>query len=99
MARRQDWLHALARLVDSGFDPEAPVACPNADRGAVQHRYVVEQVSRVGFAVVWCDKCVEGILVSRAEAPEGATTADLTDPGALDGVPDLIIAAGPQGSP
>ena len=99
MDKRQSWLCALGNLIDSGFDPEAPVPCPNADGGHIQHRYVVDPQSRLGFAVIWCDRCADGALISRARAPEGAVTAEIADPGALDGVPDLVFATNDEDVP
>jgi hypothetical protein len=88
MADREAWLKALARVAE-GHGEAADSPCPVCGRDCLEVRYVVDDSSRVGYALFWCGACLHGISVSRVRAPEGVVTWPIGDPASVAGVPDF----------
>jgi hypothetical protein len=88
MAGRQAWLAVLARVVD-GRQSTGTGLCPNCDRDQLEIRYIVDEETRVGYLLFWCNACLHGITVSRVRAPKGMPTRVIGDPEAIVDVPDF----------
>ncbi|MFJ5924345.1 hypothetical protein ACIQF6_17275 [Kitasatospora sp. NPDC092948] len=74
-----DWQDAFERSYDRL--PEAPVEiCPSCGLGKVSLAYMVKNGSSAGSVFVWCDSCLKGIVISRAEVPEGVTPLEFGSP-------------------
>lgn len=68
---RNKWMHILMQLT-TDFDRVNQINCPNCKECEIDYLYIGEASTRVGFLQVWCKKCLKGIYVSRAVAPQNA---------------------------
>jgi hypothetical protein len=83
-AARSEWLTAFAQMLDAS-NRVAP--CPSCGNPELAARYVIDEGTRMGYALFWCNSCLEGITVSRAKAPSGVETRSFDDADPLEGVP------------
>jgi hypothetical protein len=47
--------------------------CPNCGHDALRLVFTGHESTGVGYASFWCDNCLQGIVISRAPIPVGAT--------------------------
>jgi len=88
-AKRDPWLDAYLEKLGGG----APT-CPVCQEGAVAWRHVGESATRMGYAILWCARCLRGGHVSRVRAPEGEPLVSIHDgEAALAGLPAIQLAA------
>jgi hypothetical protein len=71
------WLEIAARL--GRGEPAKGARCPNCGDENVDHRYVGDPVSRVGYLAAWCPVCLHGIHISRVRIPERETPIAYSD--------------------
>ncbi|MFG1673094.1 hypothetical protein [Micromonospora sp. NPDC049282] len=64
------WLAAYNRIRDAA-PKSVEVTCPSCGRGRVHVSWTGDPVTRIGYAVVWCDACEKGIYLSRVGVPDG----------------------------
>jgi hypothetical protein len=50
---------------------QAEVSCPSYGDGLVRVAFTGEESDRIAYASVWCDNCLNGILISRTRVPAG----------------------------
>jgi hypothetical protein len=65
------WFSAFSR-VHAAWPDEVDVPCPQGDGGHVRVAYIGDPNTRIGMAFAWCDRCQQGIYLSRVGIPEGA---------------------------
>ncbi len=46
--------------------------CPNCGEQGIDYLYIGDEHTRVGYMQLWCNKCLKGIYISRALAPQKA---------------------------
>lgn len=61
------WLHLPIQQADA-----ASVCCPECGTPGLQHQYVGDPVTKIGYLAIWCPACNHGVHVSRVEIPPGA---------------------------
>ncbi|MCO5998656.1 hypothetical protein [Actinoallomurus rhizosphaericola] len=88
MTDRATWLRTLAK-VRAGPGDAVTGSCPNCACDRLHARYIADRESRLGYTLLWCDACLQGISVSRAKAPEDMPIWPLEDPASTVGVPDF----------
>lgn len=64
------WLDAYSQVVDALPD-KASVLCPSHADGTVQVAFTGDLEERIGYVIVWCGACLEGIALDRLHVPEG----------------------------
>jgi hypothetical protein len=83
-----DWLKQFGRI---SKDPDSAVSatCLSCGEGPLRIQFVADAETRVGYAAMWCEACMQGIHVSRARVP--AQVSFLTFEQAADGaLPDFL---------
>jgi len=69
------------------------LACPDCSASALRLVYVVvDLVDRLGYGAFWCDACLQGISLSRAEAPAGAAVALFGETAGVS-IPDYAVVS------
>lgn len=68
---RKDWIKIVPQIIDN-FDNIIQILCPNCKECEIEYLYIGDERTRVGFLQVWCNKCLKGIHISRAKAPQNA---------------------------
>lgn len=73
------WLDAV-KAIASGLDDDTLPICPACRRQPVDYLYVGDATTRLGYLVVWCNACQQGVRISRAQAPVHAHFMTFTEP-------------------
>lgn len=68
---REKWMKILPQIIENLSDLQF-VECPNCGENDVEYLYVGDEITRVGYMQIWCNKCLRGIYISRAVAPDRA---------------------------
>ena len=76
---QRDWRNAYLARIDG-----RPVRCPACGEGDVQLGFIGSEESRLGYAVLWCPKCMKGGYISRVSIPEGWPMLPIGDQAALE---------------
>jgi hypothetical protein len=86
------WMQAFSRVRDALPDKVA-VPCPSRGDGTVRVSFTADPETRIGYAIAWCDVCLNGIYVSRCAAPPGVDilTFDATDEERDAVIPDVRL--------
>lgn len=83
------WLAAYVEKLGGGTP-----ACPVCREGAVAWRHVGDAATRMGYAILWCPRCLSGGHVSRVRVPEGEPLVSIHDgEAALAGLPAIRFVA------
>ncbi len=61
------------------IDEKNELICPECRVNNVEYQYVGDKESRVGYLVIWCNACNNGIRISRVKAPIGENMLSFTD--------------------
>ncbi len=65
------WMYLVSDINNSL--PNLPaLACPNCYRLGVDFQYVGDLEIRIGYMVIWCPFCLQGIQISRVSIPAQA---------------------------
>lgn len=59
------WLNLSAKIQENDID----LICPKCNKKDIDHIYVGDINSRLGFMEVWCNSCLHGIHISRVKIP------------------------------
>lgn len=87
--RRDPWLAVYLEKLGGGTP-----ACPVCREGAVAWRHVGDPATRIGYAIVWCSRCLRGGHMSRLRAPDGEPLVSIHDgEAALGGLPAIRFGA------
>ena len=65
------WLHLGSKIVGD-LENTNQLICPNCGKQGIDYLYVGDEQTRVGYVQIWCNKCLKGIYISRAIAPQKA---------------------------
>lgn len=65
------WLETVAQITEN-FDEVNQIKCPSCGANGIDYLYIGDGRTRIGFLMVWCNRCLKGINVSRAAAPPNA---------------------------
>ncbi|WP_155973082.1 hypothetical protein [Paenibacillus sp. Leaf72] len=68
----KQWLQ-LAAIVKETYPNVPKFKCPSCSSGNINFEYIGDAIRRKGYFLIWCNECLEGILISRIEIPEKAT--------------------------
>lgn len=68
---REKWLKLLFDTEGNLNDSQA-IECPACKEKGVEYVYTGDVKTRIGYLQVWCGRCLRGIYVSRAKAPDNA---------------------------
>lgn len=68
---REKWLSLLFDTEGNLFDSQT-IKCPACKEKGVEYLFTGDAKTRIGYLQVWCSKCLRGIYVSRAKAPDNA---------------------------
>lgn len=76
MAKRSytTWLHLAANI-----NSLKKSICPICNMISLEHIYVGDSKTRVGFLRVWCKNCLKGIHISRVLVPEDENLIDFNE--------------------
>lgn len=75
------WIHAFAEMQDKlivGAE-EKMIFCPSCGLHNLQLSYVAQPATRVGYACLWCNTCLQGIWLSRVKVPLGVEFTSLDE--------------------
>lgn len=64
------WVDAYEQVYRA-LPARSVVVCPSCGDGFVRVSFTGDDQDRVAYASVWCDSCLNGILISRTRAPVG----------------------------
>ena len=65
------WMYLVTDINNSL--PNFPaLACPNCYQLGVDFQYVGDLQTRIGYMVIWCPFCLQGIHISRVGIPDQA---------------------------
>ena len=64
------WMDAFG-LVRDALPGSRAVPCPSCGEGNVRVSYTGDPETRIGYAIAWCDVCLNGIYLSRVGVPDG----------------------------
>ena len=53
--------------------------CPECGEKAIEYLYVGDKNTGIGYLPIWCNKCKQGIQLSRVGIPEGAKKISIND--------------------
>lgn len=83
---RTNWLRAYAHFV---ADPNhrSTLACPSCGQKKYAIRNIANPQTRLGYALFWCESCLNGIKFTPAKAPDDVRVWPIDDPESLAGVP------------
>ncbi|WP_051109133.1 hypothetical protein [Paenibacillus ginsengihumi] len=73
----KEWLR-LAAIVKAAAPDE--LRCPRCGSGKIGHQFVGDAERRIGFLLLWCSDCLEGIHISRIDIPEKAAVIPFSAP-------------------
>ena len=79
MATYDQWLAAYSAVYDAVPD-DADLACPNCGHKTLRLVFTGDLDRGIGYGHFWCDTCLQGIGISRAPIPDGATVQNIHDP-------------------
>ena len=68
---KKDWTKVISEITED-FNRVDQLKCPNCGECGIDYMYVGDGHTRIGFLLIWCNKCLKGIHVSRAAAPRNA---------------------------
>lgn len=68
---KSEWTRIISQITGD-FDNINRIKCPNCRECAIDYIYIGDGNTRIGFLQIWCNKCLQGIYVSRAVAPPNA---------------------------
>ncbi len=71
---KQEWIKILTQITDN-LDNVDQIKCPVCGEHGIDYIYIGDEGTRVGFLQIWCNKCLKGIYISRAVAPNKAKFA------------------------
>lgn len=60
-----DWLKIYIDLIENN-----EAVCPNCNSNQINVKLAGDSKNMMGFGVVWCQKCLNGIRLSRIKIPE-----------------------------
>ena len=72
------WFKILLDIVDKKLD-KALAKCPNCNQSAMDYQYIGDKETNIGYMLFWCNKCLNGIHVSRVVIPKDEYTVDFKD--------------------
>lgn len=75
MATFDEWLDAYD-LVYTEVPARPSTPCPNCGHVELALVFTAKIDDRIGYAHLWCNHCLEGIVVSRSAIPVGAIVQD-----------------------
>ena len=75
MASFESWLETYSDMFEAPAGSAEP-QCPNCGHRTLRLLFTVRSGAAAGFANLWCETCLEGIVISRAEIPAGAVIRD-----------------------
>lgn len=73
----KEWLK-LAAIVKAMAPDE--LHCPRCGSRMIGHEYIGDAERRIGYLVMWCSDCLEGIHISRTDIPEKAKVIPFVAP-------------------
>ncbi len=93
MATYDEWLYAYSAFYDA-IPNTSHLACPNCGHKTLRLVYTGDPDRMIGYGHFWCDTCLQGIGISRAPIPDGATMQDIREApeNRLPKVPDFRLA-------
>ncbi|MDE7285320.1 MAG: hypothetical protein K2N55_00545 [Lachnospiraceae bacterium] len=68
---REKWMKILPKITENLCDLQL-IECPYCGEHEIDYLYVGDEKTRIGYMQVWCNKCLRGIYISRAIAPNNA---------------------------
>jgi hypothetical protein len=66
----EEWADAYEEIYQA-LPASSEVRCPSYGDGLVRVAFTGNEDDRIAYAAVWCDSCLNGILISRTQAPVG----------------------------
>lgn len=69
--RYKKWL-LVAEKIREEVPDKRNVSCPNCSRFNIGYEFIGDERNKVGYFLVWCNDCLEGVHISRIEIPEQA---------------------------
>ncbi|WP_245674286.1 hypothetical protein [Actinoplanes rectilineatus] len=79
MATFEAWLDAWDAVYDLPPGPY-PAACPRCGERCLRLVFTALPGWESGYAHLWCDSCLHGIVISRASVPDDAVVQDMSQP-------------------
>ena len=68
---KKEWINIISQIAED-IDQISKIECPNCEECEIDYTYVGDGDTRIGFLLIWCNKCFKGIRISRAIAPVNA---------------------------
>ena len=68
---KKEWVGIMSQITED-INLTNKIKCPNCGECGIEYTYVGDCNTRIGFLVIWCDKCLKGIHISRVVAPPTA---------------------------
>lgn len=75
MAAWKEWATAYSTVYEA-LPGDSHTPCPNCGSDMLRLVFTGGPDRDVGYGAFWCDTCLQGIGISRAPIPEGATARD-----------------------
>jgi len=74
----KDWIQLFKKLPDNNYST-IEFICPECGEKAIDYLYVGDENIGIGYLPIWCNKCKQGIQLSRVGIPEGAKKISIND--------------------
>lgn len=68
-----DWILASKNIATQSSD----ATCPHCGNLGLRYQFIGDSETRLGYAFIWCQNCLHGIHVSRAQIPAGVIALPL----------------------
>lgn len=75
----KQWLK-LAVIVQETVPDVPTIHCPSCSSSHIGFEYIGDSEKRLGYFLMWCHHCVEGIHISRIKIPESAKVIPFEGP-------------------
>lgn len=80
------WLIDVASKISGKECEAAEIPCPNCGAKSIDYLYIGDEKTRIGYFQVWCNKCLNGIYLSRVGIPEGLKMISFQEEVDLDSI-------------
>lgn len=82
------WSLLAGRIISAEIRAEE-ADCPHCGARTVRCMAMGDPATRIGYALCWCDTCLNGIHISRMKASTAFTLHEWGDKEAIAGIPEF----------
>lgn len=67
----KEWL-SIAEKIREATPNSLKLNCPNCNSCKIGYEFIGDDQEKVGYFLIWCNDCLEGVHISRIKIPERA---------------------------